>query len=902
LLITDYCEELIKTECFILGGAKMCKWNVLVMILLSGVLAGSSAAAPLVYENFESYSSTGDLYVNWTTAGPGNPFLTPYLDSAVMYEGAKSMRLDSPLMDQDPNTLAFFVSDEDWGVVVRDDGTTTDVSAYNILTAMVRADSDSAIEDCTIEVRDVFGNTVGISDALEITHDGNWYKIIVPLYTTGGDKSTVEQVLVWFDIDVDAPAGSQLWVDDIIFDNMLAVNDILDVNVNGTFGSAGGTANYSFVMTGQPPADVDFTLTPSATLDFGAGFGNPVQIAFTPSNWNVKQYLTVNIDSSASGPQDVNTTISSTDPGYNAALPGSFNVQVLGQYGAPYVISPSTPPWPDHGDNTGINLANGVIGEIWLYYDELGDGYLTDTDWIEWAPDAWDPFKPAYAEITFDFGYAQDVNSVDIWHTAIDYNPPGNIELSYSTDRTTYTTPAVYPPYIIGNVRAHTRINVSPAVHARYVKLVVRCIDDNPDNWFFLSEVMFNVPKVVHYPSYAYDANNIPADTSVIYTDPYQTKLMDGAVCYITTDASFQQQGWVWFDNAAGTAYNNVILYADYGSVKEFSNLSLNYASDANSVSAGKLWAPSAVNLSFSNDGVTYGTPVSLTGWYQGTTTDATYGVTDAKTFTPHTGRYVKIQIARNTANAQCLRFGEIILSNRPQMTYVISTTTPVWGLRGDQPGDPAYYDSTSTNPTEISPIANLNFGDLADGYIPPTETSPYADSDWVEWAPDQVSGQPPYALITFDLKSVKKVKNVAIAYSAGYAGMPAPDKLEVAFSTNGTTFTTMVDTNAVFSNDTTAPHIYNTVFALPETQARYVQLKIHCRGDVPGNWIFISEVKFNVFTGDLNDDGVVDYKDLDILADQWLQSGSSLSANIAGNDTIVNFNDFAALAAQWLY
>ena len=105
-----------------------------------------------------------------------------------------------------------------------------------------------------------------------------------------------------------------------------------------------------------------------------------------------------------------------------------------------------------------------------------------------------------------------------------------------------------------------------------------------------------------------------------------------------------------------------------------------------------------------------------------------------------------------------------------------------------------------------------------------------------------------------------------------------------------------------MFNNDMSSVHIYNTVFALPETQARYVQLKIHCRNDDVGNWFFISEVKFNVFTGDLNDDGVVDYKDLDTLADQWLQTGSSLSANIAGNDTIVNFKDFAAFAAQWRY
>ena len=367
--------------------------------------------------------------------------------------------------------------------------------------------------------------------------------------------------------------------------------------------------------------------------------------------------------------------------------------------------------------------------------DENGDP--TDPDWVEWAPDAWedelDCEYPAYAEITFDFGYAKDVNSVDIWHTAADIgDAPGNIELSYSTDGTTFTTPVVYQPYTIGNVRAHTRINVSPAVHARYVKLVVRCIDDDPGNWFFLTEVEFNVPKAITYPSYTYDSTNIPADTTVLYTDPYQTKLMDGAVGYITTDASFQQADWVWFDNAAGTAYNNVILYADYGSVKEFSNLSLNYASDANSVSAGKLWAPSSVSLSFSNDGVTYGTPVSLTGWYQGTTTADTYGVTDAKTFASHTGRYVKIQIARNTANAQCLRFGEIILSNRPQMTYIIDPTTPVWGGNNDQGGDPAYYESGSG-------IANLNFGDLADGHIP-TDADKYTDSDWVEWAPSASS------------------------------------------------------------------------------------------------------------------------------------------------------------------
>ena len=61
-------------------------------------------------------------------------------------------------------------------------------------------------------------------------------------------------------------------------------------------------------------------------------------------------------------------------------------------------------------------------------------------------------------------------------------------------------------------------------------------------------------------------------------------------------------------------------------------------------------------------------------------------------------------------------------------MTYVIDTSTPVWGGNNDQGGDPAYYESGSG-------IANLNFGDLADGYIP-TDADKYTDSDWVEWAP----------------------------------------------------------------------------------------------------------------------------------------------------------------------
>jgi len=54
--------------------------------------------------------------------------------------------------------------------------------------------------------------------------------------------------------------------------------------------------------------------------------------------------------------------------------------------------------------------------------------------------------------------------------------------------------------------------------------------------------------------------------------------------------------------------------------------------------------------------------------------------------------------------------------------------------------------------------------------------------------------------------------------------------------------------------------------------------------------------------SGDLNCDGTVNYKDVEILVSQWLQPRSILyHADIYGvGDGIVNFNDYAVMAAQW--
>jgi len=54
---------------------------------------------------------------------------------------------------------------------------------------------------------------------------------------------------------------------------------------------------------------------------------------------------------------------------------------------------------------------------------------------------------------------------------------------------------------------------------------------------------------------------------------------------------------------------------------------------------------------------------------------------------------------------------------------------------------------------------------------------------------------------------------------------------------------------------------------------------------------------------GDISEDGKVNYEDLGVLADQWLQPPGTPSADIAPSpvDGLVNFLDFAVLAKHWL-
>jgi beta-glucanase (GH16 family) len=86
-------------------------------------------------------------------------------------------------------------------------------------------------------------------------------------------------------------------------------------------------------------------------------------------------------------------------------------------------------------------------------------------------------------------------------------------------------------------------------------------------------------------------------------------------------------------------------------------------------------------------------------------------------------------------------------------------------------------------------------------------------------------------------------------------------------------------------------------------------QLTVFVVDEDTSDWIQIDNISVTVYTqppttgirGDLNVDGIVDFQDLGIMADEWLTDGTTADIEPAEGDGIVDFRDFAVLAENWL-
>ena len=93
-----------------------------------------------------------------------------------------------------------------------------------------------------------------------------------------------------------------------------------------TVSEAGTTDTYEVILRSQPTTNVRLTVTPDSQIDLGEGSENPIELLFTPENWNVPQTVRI----TAIDDQDVeaethtstiNHAVFSNDPNYDAQTP-----------------------------------------------------------------------------------------------------------------------------------------------------------------------------------------------------------------------------------------------------------------------------------------------------------------------------------------------------------------------------------------------------------------------------------------------------------------------------------------------------------------------------------------------------------------------------------------------------
>ncbi|WRH68964.1 MAG: calcium-binding protein [Planktothrix sp. GU0601_MAG3] len=108
-------------------------------------------------------------------------------------------------------------------------------------------------------------------------------------------------------------------------------NDIPSIKITQSQGSTniteeGVTDFYEVILTSQPTANVIVKITPDSQTDLGNGEDNPIELTFTPDNWNSPQLVTVNAIDDSIVEDKIHTStlvhsISSSDNNYNSNTP-----------------------------------------------------------------------------------------------------------------------------------------------------------------------------------------------------------------------------------------------------------------------------------------------------------------------------------------------------------------------------------------------------------------------------------------------------------------------------------------------------------------------------------------------------------------------------------------------------
>jgi|GEM_PF-2886053 len=310
----------------------------------------------------------------------------------------------------------------------------------------------------------------------------------------------------------------------------------------------------------------------------------------------------------------------------------TVNAETISHSSVTYTIDSTTPAYSGRPDNTGDDLANGTIATT----------DMSNTDWVQWAPDQYSPQKPAYAYLKFDLGSLQNLFQIDVsylsYPTAGVYNPE-KIEYRLSTDNSTWTNWISQTGFTGGDCQVNTTAFRVIGKY-RYVEFKIHCKDYSTSKWLMLSEFTFQNAATTNQPVswgrfYTY---NISPNAS--YPDLYPClTYSSGSLLTDTTNGTSS-----WGTNWVGW-YNPGTLTITVDLCKSYSVNSFNIRSCSETKSG--IYFPQWVKVYYSTNGTSYTQYGSSMSPPSDTYDYSAYYFATSGSYV--TARYVKYEMLTNT-------------------------------------------------------------------------------------------------------------------------------------------------------------------------------------------------------------------------------------------------------------
>ncbi len=358
----------------------------------------------------EGGSSTSIVFTpaNWNQAQP--VFIEAVDDSII--EGRHSEIIDFDIITSDPaytllnpndflvdivdNENAGFVLDT-FSVTVDENGGTASVSVE--LTAIPQTDVILTINSNDEGIVEVTPASLTITPT-------NWNNASSNQFTiTGVNDNQIGDRQVQIDVAVDNASdsaftglSSQAVVATVIDNDSVGV--LVTETGDSTIGVEGSNSLdiYRLVLSVQPTHDVNIVVDPEEQIQLnGSGYGQPIQVIFTPGNWNQAQVVEVEtIDDSI---QEGNHTatishlVSSTDTTFNALVMADIVVDITDNEVAGVVVTSNDNVTQENGNiaNVFFTLSSEPTTEVTIpvILDDVSEGSLGGVSQITITPENW---------------------------------------------------------------------------------------------------------------------------------------------------------------------------------------------------------------------------------------------------------------------------------------------------------------------------------------------------------------------------------------------------------------------------------------------------------------------------------------------------------------------------------